>query len=170
MAPYLDRLVAHLEWANQLTLSSLRATAAPDPKLLELFAHILAAEHVWHARLSGSAPSQPVWPALSLDECARLSNDNVARLRELVHGLAPDDVARSVTYRNSAGREFTSSVEDIVLHVALHGAYHRGQIAAGLRRAGAEPEPTDFIAFTRGAAAATRGGAGPVRPEFRAAP
>jgi uncharacterized damage-inducible protein DinB len=160
MAPHLERLVAHLEWANRLTLSSLRAAAAPDPKLVELFAHIVAAEHVWHARLTGAAASQPVWPALSLDECARLSNDNVARLGELVHGLTADDVVRKVTYRNSAGQEFTSSVEDIVLHVALHGAYHRGQIAAGLRRGGAEPEPTDFIAFTRGAAAATRGATG----------
>jgi uncharacterized damage-inducible protein DinB len=40
--------------------------------------------------------------------------------------------------------------------VALHGAYHRGQIAAALRGAGAVPEPTDFIAFARGSAAATR--------------
>jgi uncharacterized damage-inducible protein DinB len=73
-----------------------------------------------------------------------------------VAGLTPDAAARRVTYRNSAGREFASPVEDILLHVALHGAYHRGQIAAALRGAGAVPEPTDFIAFARGSAAATR--------------
>ena len=38
----------------------------------------------------------------------------------------------------------------------LHGAYHRGQIALLLREGGAEPAPTDYIAFVRGAPAATR--------------
>ena len=156
MATHLERLVAHLEWANGRTLASLRAAPAPDRHLLELFAHILAAEHVWLARLTGSAASHPVWPALSQDECDRLSTDNVDRLRAMVRGLAPDGLARDVTYRNSVGREFTSSVEDIVLHVALHGAYHRGQIAAALRRADMVPAPTDYIAFARGADAATR--------------
>jgi uncharacterized damage-inducible protein DinB len=156
MARHLERLVAHLEWTNRRTLASLRAAAEPDRKRLELLAHILAAEHVWHARLTGTAASQPVWPTLSLDECDRLATENVGRLQELVAGLTPDAAARRVTYRNSAGREFASSVEDILLHVALHGAYHRGQIAAALRGAGAVPEPTDFIAFARGSAAATR--------------
>ncbi|HEU5359182.1 MAG TPA: DinB family protein, partial [Gemmatimonadales bacterium] len=61
-----------------------------------------------------------------------------------------------VTYRNSAGLEFTSTVEDILLHVALHGAYHRGQVARALREGGAVPNATDYIAFIRGAPAARR--------------
>jgi uncharacterized damage-inducible protein DinB len=52
---------------------------------------------------------------------------------------------------NSAGQAFTSTVEDILLHVCLHGQYHRGQVALLLREAGAAPATTDYIAFARGA-------------------
>ena len=43
---------------------------------------------------------------------------------------------------------------DILLHVCLHGAYHRGQVAVSMRSGGAEPAPTDFIAMRRGVPAA----------------
>jgi uncharacterized damage-inducible protein DinB len=44
----------------------------------------------------------------------------------------------------------------MLTHVAMHGSYHRGQIAAALRAGGDIPSPTDYIAFVRGAPAATR--------------
>ena len=54
----------------------------------------------------------------------------------------------------SAGQAFRSTLEDILLHVALHGAYHRGQLAMLVRDGHGEPAPTDYIAFVRGVAAA----------------
>jgi uncharacterized damage-inducible protein DinB len=44
----------------------------------------------------------------------------------------------------------------MLTHVTLHGAYHRGQIAASIRAGGDTPTATDYIAFIRGAPAATR--------------
>jgi uncharacterized damage-inducible protein DinB len=58
-----------------------------------------------------------------------------------------------VHYTNSDGQHFETSVSDILTHVALHGAYHRGQVAHLLRGAGAEPQATDYIQFGRGAPA-----------------
>ena len=74
----------------------------------------------------------------------------------LLDGLDEAALARNVHYTNSAGLEFDSTVGDILLHVALHGAYHRGQIALLVRAGGSAPAPTDYIQFTRGAPAATR--------------
>jgi uncharacterized damage-inducible protein DinB len=54
-----------------------------------------------------------------------------------------------VHYRNSAGNEFDNTVRDILTHVALHGQYHRGQIARAMRAAGREPVYTDYIGFIR---------------------
>jgi uncharacterized damage-inducible protein DinB len=71
-----------------------------------------------------------------------------------VHGLDEAALERQVHYSNTAGAEFDSRIGDIMMHVLLHCAYHRGQVALLLRTAGAEPEPTDFIAFCRGAPAA----------------
>ena len=50
---------------------------------------------------------------------------------------------------NSKGQSWTSRVEDVLTHVLLHGAYHRGQIASALREAGLTPPYTDYIHATR---------------------
>ena len=152
----LTQLIAHLAWADDRVLASLRSATAPDPKTLELFAHVLAAEHVWLARLQGVTPRHPVWPPLTLESCAALVQANQRDLTQYVAGLTAADLNRGVTYTNSAGRQFTSRIEDILLHVCLHGSYHRGQIAWALRQGGSIPIATDYIAFVRGAPAATR--------------
>ncbi|HYJ78559.1 MAG TPA: DinB family protein [Longimicrobiaceae bacterium] len=86
-------------------------------------------------------------------QIGRLDARHVAPLQKL-------DLDREVPYINSAGQGFQSTIGDILLHVALHGAYHRGQVAAAVRARGGAPVPTDYIAFVRGVPAATRGGAG----------
>jgi uncharacterized damage-inducible protein DinB len=102
----------------------------------------------------------PVWPDPSLENCAALSATARRRYAALLGTLSASDLDRVIHYANSAGKEFDTRLEDILLHVALHGAYHRGQVALVLRDAGAEPGPTDYIAFVRGAPAATRRDAG----------
>lgn len=153
---HLSKLVSHLSWADDRVLAALRSATTPDPACLELFAHVLASEHVWLARLKGATPHHPVWPTLSLEECATLVHANQRELTHYLASLTPADLPRDVTYTNSAGQTFTSSVEDILLHVCLHGTYHRGQIAWALRRGGGVPMPTDYIALVRGSPAATR--------------
>lgn len=153
---YLSRLLGHLAWADDRVLAALRSATNPDPSCRELFAHVLAAEHVWLARLKGETPTHPVWPDLSLEQCAALVQTNQRALTAYVDALSLERLQQGVTYVNSAGRQFTSSIEDILLHVALHGSYHRGQIAWALRKGGSVPIATDYIAFVRGAPAATR--------------
>jgi uncharacterized damage-inducible protein DinB len=157
MIDHLMKLFDHLEWADARVLEGLRADPGSDPRALELYAHVLGAEHVWLARLRQRPALVAVWPTLSLDRCAALAAENAAGFRALLAGLAgEDDLAREVAYVNSAGQAFRSAVGDILLHVALHGAYHRGQVALVVRAAGGTPSPTDYIAFVRGVPAATR--------------
>ena len=47
------------------------------------------------------------------------------------------------------GERFESTLGDSLQHGVLHGAYHRGQIAADVRAAGGEPAYTDFIHAAR---------------------
>ena len=145
------RLFAHMAWADRRLLRLLRdAPAAPTPAVLRLLAHVVGAERIWLLRLRGedSAP-QPVWPELALEEMEALAEANAAGYARLVAGLdgrAPDE---QVAYRNTQGTEFRTRVADVLLHVALHGSYHRGQIAAAVRAAGVEPASTDYIVFVR---------------------
>jgi uncharacterized damage-inducible protein DinB len=147
MADLLEELFEHNWWANDALTAELRKTP-PDPETLRLFAHVVAAEHLWLSRIDLSPPRVTVWPSLTLEEIATLEAENRLRLRQLLR--RPDDArARSIQYRNSAGREFDNTVADILTHVALHGHYHRGQIARAMRGAGREPVYTDYIGFVR---------------------
>jgi uncharacterized damage-inducible protein DinB len=154
MCETLSRLVDHLRWADGRVYVSLVEALNPPPHTLALFAHVVAAEHVWVSRIRGVKPEVPVWPQLSLAQCAELGTRNADELASLLEALDETGLDREVTYVNSAGAQFTSSVRDIMIHVALHGAYHRGQIAAAVRVGGDTPASTDYIALARGAPAA----------------
>lgn len=156
MRDHFRKLYKHLEWADARALQSLRAAHSVLKKDLDLYSHILGSEHVWLSRIKGTPAKVAVWPTLTLDEAERLASENVAAFEGVISELTEDSRETPITYRNSAGDQFTSILEDILTHVCLHGAYHRGQIAASVRAAGDAPNPTDYIAFTRGAPAATR--------------
>ena len=149
MKDHFTTLFKHVEWADARVLESLRSAQNPQRRGLELYSHILGSEHVWLSRINGTTPRVDVWPVLKLDECERLGKENIGAFNGLVSLLTPDRLKKPITYRNSAGDQFTSTIEDILTHVAMHGAYHRGQIAADMRSAGLIPAYTDFIHSVR---------------------
>jgi uncharacterized damage-inducible protein DinB len=154
VSSYLRKLVAHLEWADAAVLDALRASPGTDTRGLALYAHTLGAESVWLARIAGRAPDVAIWPTLTLEDAAALARRNAEEIAALVASVTDDDLEREIEYRNSAGQQFRTRLEDILLHVALHGSYHRGQVSLVMRGGGGEPAPTDYIAFIRGAPAA----------------
>jgi uncharacterized damage-inducible protein DinB len=84
-----------------------------------------------------------------VDKCAELVRENHVELQKLADQAEGDDGKRMITYRNSTGAEWTNSLEDILLHVANHGVYHRGQVALLVRAAGGKAIGTDYVLFTR---------------------
>jgi len=153
---YFVKLFDHMEWADQRALASLRGMPDPPAKAVELLAHVVAAERVWLSRIDSTKSPVAVWPNLSLDESERLLRENFQDYKRTLGRLTSEGLQQPITYRNSAGDQFTSTVEDILTQVLTHGAYHRGQIAATVRAAGGTPNPTDYIAYIRGSPAATR--------------
>lgn len=158
MREHFTKLYEHLAWADKRVLQSLRAAHSVLKRDLDLYSHILGSEHVWLSRIRGTTAKIAVWPTLTFDECQRLADENAAAFNDVISALTEEKRETPVTYRNSAGELYTSTLEDILTHVSLHGAYHRGQIAASIRAAGDTPSPTDYIAFARGTPAATRKG------------
>ena len=155
-AEYFIKLVDHMEWADKRALASLRTMPNPPPPAVELMAHVLGAERVWLSRIQGQSSPIAVWPKLTLDEAERVLAENFDGYKRLLAKLSSEGLQRPITYKTSAGDQFTSTVEDILTQVITHGSYHRGQIAAQVRTAGGTPNPTDYIAYIRGAPAATR--------------
>lgn len=111
-------------------------------------AHALVADRVWLHRLEGiSTDGVDLWPDLDVRACRALArrnaDDYAAYLRQL------GDAGEPVRYTNSTGTAFETPVRDVLDHVLLHAAHHRGQTSAALRRAGIPPPPVDFIAWVR---------------------
>jgi uncharacterized damage-inducible protein DinB len=145
----LDKILDHQRWADFRTLESLRQVAAPK-EARSVFGHIIGAETIWADRIAGLPQSSPVWPVLDLDTTAEV----LEALHDRFAAYCRTDLSRIVKYTNSDGVHFETSVADILTHIALHGAYHRGQVAHLLRSGNVEPQPTDYIQFVRGAPAA----------------
>lgn len=147
MADLLEQLFEHNWWAHEELFAEL-GRVAPDAETMRLLAHVIGTEHLWLSRIDGVKPRVAVWPSLMLPDVIALESENRGRIRELLR--RPDDSRdQRVRYRNSAGNEFVNSVGEILTHVAMHGHYHRGQIARVMRLAGREPAYTDYIGFVR---------------------
>lgn len=153
MLATITKLWAHLAWADRMLLEALRAGPAPTGAVRE-YAHILGAEEIWLARLEQRASRTPVWPDLPLDQLVSLAGTLQRDYTGFLDRLDHRTVSGMVAYTNTAGVPFENSIEDILLHVALHGQYHRGKINLILRQEGHPPAPTDYIAYVRGVAAA----------------
>lgn len=143
-------------WADDAVRERL-ADADNVPALaLELYAHVLGAELVWLDRIESTPQTVPVWPPAGPEGLTALAATARVRYEAFFENLSPDRLPALIHYANSAGQEFDTRLDDILAHVALHGSYHRGQIALTLRQADLTPAPTDYIGWVRGTPAATR--------------
>jgi uncharacterized damage-inducible protein DinB len=150
---YFTRLYAYDAWANHEVLANLKTAPEPPARVLKFIAHILAAERLWLGRLLGRLEEEkqafPVWPTLTLGACEAMAADLSRLWKNYLEATTEADLAKPVSYRNSKGEAWSSRPDDILTHVAMHSAYHRGQIAADMRSAGFTPAYTDFIHSVR---------------------
>jgi len=146
---YLKRLFDYDAWANHEALSALRDRGEPLPRALRLLGHVAGAEALWLARLRGKPAGLAVWPELTLTECANDLAHLARDWSDYLGGMAEDGLRQEVSYVNSKGEPWTSTVADVLTHVVIHSAYHRGQVASEMRSAGQTPAYTDFIHCVR---------------------
>jgi len=143
---HLGRLLRYDAWANQETLRSLKQSA--PPRSLRWMAHIVGAEYLWMARLRRHKETLPVWPELDVEACGERINE-LSRLWPEYLDDTRESFTEEIPYTNSKGEAWTSTVEEILTHVVIHSAYHRGQIAADVRASGGVPAYTDYIHAVR---------------------
>jgi len=149
MLEHIRNLFSYDAWANREVLNSLQAVKAPPARSVDLLAHVVAAEKLWLERLRVQKQTLPVWPQFTLEQC-KLEVDQLPGLwTSYLTSLGEAGLSGSVAYQNTKGESFTSQKQDILMHVVMHSAHHRGQIAANLRASGCTPAYTDFIHAVR---------------------
>lgn len=154
----LRQLLAYHHWATDRLFDALRAL---PPDVLDrplggsfgsprgLLAHIVGAELVWVERWQGRSPSQiPDAPAgATVDHFLREWATVRDTQERVLLTLDAERLAAPLTYTNFAGHTWTYPFEAILIHVANHGTYHRGQLAHVLRQLGQVPPSTDYLRF-----------------------
>lgn len=148
LVKHLQRLFDYDAWANQEVLKALKQNNGPE-RSIKLLAHIFAAERLWLERLQGQDQSVAVWPSPSLAECEAEARRLSQLFRKYLEAATEDSLHTTITYTNSKGEPWTSEKHDVLQHVIMHSAYHRGQIAADTRANGAAPAYTDYIHAVR---------------------
>ena len=144
-----QRMFAYDTWANREVVASFRKSGS-GPKSMKYLAHLLSAGQLWLDRLNGSDRKVAVWPDPDhLEEYEAQVAELGARWQAFLEDAGERGLSRTITYTNSKGEPWSSRVDDILTHVLMHGAYHRGQIASDTRSAGFIPAYTDFIHAVR---------------------
>jgi len=146
MKAYFQKLFEHEQWANAEVLASFLKAEQPPTRAIEILSHMISAQRIWIARIKGIRSDTKVW---ELYETEQLKDFQTANFNDLSALLETEDFSRQVVYRNSQGNEYISTVTDILTHLALHAAYHRGQVVL-LMKGQVEPLPTtDYIFYYR---------------------
>jgi len=139
---------AYNSWANRRVADSLRTITGSPDRPLKLFAHVLNAERIWLSRIL-KEPAPLPWDERTLEDCGRLLDANEHAYARFLESEAASDESRLIDYQNVQGIAFRDPLRDILQHVLLHGAYHRGQIASAVKMEGGTPASTDYILYTR---------------------
>ena len=147
----LPTLCEHMAWADAKACVSI--DGMPESPLRDraigLYAHIVAIEHAWHARLEERTPEHSQWPDWSLETASALAASSGAGLHAIAMAAGSEGLLATISYRSRAGIESRNSLWEILMHIVMHGTYHRGQIALLVRDGGGVPASTDFSTYLR---------------------
>lgn len=157
-APYCQ-LINMKRWADRglyevISNNFDRLTAEEASIMLRVLDHIHVVDRIFQHHLLGiphsfKAPRSETLPDLqALAESAREVDDWYAYY---VAGLAQSDFEQTIDFVFTSGKPAQMSRGEIILHVCLHGNYHRGNAGAVLQLKGLTPSRdaiTDYLEAT----------------------
>jgi uncharacterized damage-inducible protein DinB len=148
MKQHYHTLFAYDYWACNRMIDCILDNDIIDDRILSLMSHIIWAQGVWMKRIKkeevGAYTPFNIIALQDLKEQAAQAHDDFMAFIESV-----GDFGTVLEYKNSRGDAWQNTYEDVLMHVANHGTYHRAQIASRLKEIGLVPPVTDYIAYRR---------------------
>ena len=150
MKEYFTDLFSYEVWANNVIFGCLISLEDPPEKALSIMSHIINAGDVWLCRLLGKDYDKgSVWKTLAKHEIPDALGNSSKGLIEYVKDLEEAEFSKNISYKNTKGENFTSSVHEILTHLTHHSAYHRGQVVLLIKPFVSELPYTDYIHYAR---------------------
>lgn len=135
-------------WANCEVIKYVSSSKVKKEKALSIMSHILNAYVLWIGRIKNIPQNTGVWQIYDKSE---LTDKNL-EIRKMMSDFLfdrefyPDKI---VTYKNTKGENYDSTVEDILFHLFNHSSYHRGQVIHLLSSSGNDFPYIDYIHYVR---------------------
>lgn len=119
------------------------------PSLHQTLVHVLWAEELWLERWQSRSFVRSLDPeGFPTVEIIRAKLEAVhAKQLQFLKGLNPAAADQIIGYVNFEGQRWDYSLRQMVQHLIVHSAYHRGQLATLLRQLGLVPPQTDYLVF-----------------------
>ncbi len=133
-------------WVTGELLKTTIQLTDPPMRAVLLCSHLLNAQRIWISRILAEPMHPGVWEPQPIENWEDLITRNEEDIRSII---ATDDFVRIVHYLNTKGESYRNTVEDILQHLLLHSAYHRGQIAQLIRPEVDSLPQMDYIFFAR---------------------
>jgi uncharacterized damage-inducible protein DinB len=147
MHSFLCDLMAHAEWANAVFFHAWGKSPARDhEELRQRVGHIIGVQQGFLCVLRGESPGGPPGgPPPSFDALKTRAVTCHAGLRELVTGLQPEALARTVRIPWFPDPPCVITTAQALVQAAMHTQHHRGQCMTRLKDFGGEPKNVDWI-------------------------
>ncbi|MEP6947340.1 MAG: DinB family protein [Acidobacteriota bacterium] len=144
----LRELFRYNDWANRRIVVALKENDCEPAR--HILAHLLTTEQEYFERLYGKdSTGFEFWPDLSIAECGIIAQETGERYERLIRGFDESGLDLTASYRTSEGRLYENTFREMLTHVLIHSATHRGGIIVKIRDAGFEPPKTDHIVYLR---------------------
>ncbi len=146
MKEYFKQVFEHEHWANLKVLESMIGATEISQRIIEIFSHTIAAQRIWLDRINGNKTELKVWEVFDTNIMLELLEINYSDILKVINN---QDFERLIAYQTSNGRHFTSTINQILSHLALHASYHRGQVILLLKGKVDTLPTTDYILYVR---------------------
>lgn len=142
-------LVRYDTWATGLLIDSFLEAKNPPPKSLDTLAHIISAREIWYYRIISDPSPVKVWENYKPEDLKKALKKVNSHYLDFFRPMKEDDFFAEITYKNSAGIQFTTPLYQIMYHLHSHSSYHRGQVLTLIRPHIKEAPQMDYIVYLR---------------------
>ncbi|MBT8377690.1 MAG: damage-inducible protein DinB [Ignavibacteria bacterium] len=153
----INLLFQHMEWADAKVWDSVleQPSANNDSKMKKLLYHISSVQRAFfYVRTKQPLVFPKETDFLELLDIAKWGYECYTQNNEYLNSLNENELKNIIEIpwakrlENIIGQKpEEASLEETMLQVTTHSAYHRGQVNARLRETGGEPPMVDFIAW-----------------------
>jgi uncharacterized damage-inducible protein DinB len=149
----LERVFSYKAKANHEILAAMRQfdDAAPAKEIaIRILSHTYAVDRIFAANMTGaehgySSPNPSLAP--SLEELSEAIKTSDRWYIEYVSHLDKPQLAESIDFTFTDGLPGRMSREEMLMHLTVHGEYHRGQISLMLMQNSITPPGDGFTSF-----------------------